>query len=252
MKQHVLITDLTRMRRGRVCVAGFTSDGACVRPCLKHRNLDELWLWNQDTLVVRPFAVVELDLLSREVQPPHTEDWTINPAHRVFIRILPASEQESFLQRVRDASVAEIFGAEMHFKVWDGLRKACWIESGQGKRSLGTVGPVHIQFLTYELSQYNKWQYRLSFSDQTDQRYDLAVTDLAFRAMLTSRRELDGLSPQQAAMRLKEDLQGAVVYLRIGLARAYPENQCYLQVTGVYSFPDYLDGRSFADLSAEP
>ena len=47
-------------------------------------------------------------------------------------------------------------------------------------------------------------------------------------------------------------LREAEVYLRLGLARAYPKNQCYLQVTGVYSFPDYLDGRNFADFGTNP
>jgi hypothetical protein len=43
------------------------------------------------------------------------------------------------------------------------------------------------------------------------------------------------------------------VYLRIGLARHWhpdheqPKNRCYLQITGVYTFPDYLGGRCFAD-----
>jgi hypothetical protein len=39
------------------------------------------------------------------------------------------------------------------------------------------------------------------------------------------------------------------VYLRIGLARGwekYPD-RCYLQVTGIYSFPDYLGGKTLCD-----
>ena len=38
-------------------------------------------------------------------------------------------------------------------------------------------------------------------------------------------------------------------FLRIGLARHWGKfpDRCYLQITGIYSFPDYLDGRTFAD-----
>jgi len=42
------------------------------------------------------------------------------------------------------------------------------------------------------------------------------------------------------------------IYLRLGLARPFKksaadEPRCYLQVTGVHTFPDYLQGKTFAD-----
>jgi hypothetical protein len=41
------------------------------------------------------------------------------------------------------------------------------------------------------------------------------------------------------------------LHLRIGLTRPWGErgDRCFLQVNGIYSFPDYLDGRSFADFA---
>jgi len=44
-------------------------------------------------------------------------------------------------------------------------------------------------------------------------------------------------------------LQATRVYLRIGLARHWKRfpDRCFLQITGVYSFPDYLGGRCHAD-----
>jgi hypothetical protein len=55
----------------------------------------------------------------------------------------------------------------------------------------------------------------------------------------------------EAAKRLTAALQSAQVFLRIGLARGWEKfpDRCYLQVTGVYSFPDYLGGRCFADFA---
>lgn len=53
-----------------------------------------------------------------------------------------------------------------------------------------------------------------------------------------------------AAQSVTEDLQKSEIILRIGLARnwrKYPD-RCYLQVTGIYSFPDYLSGRIWSDL----
>lgn len=48
---------------------------------------------------------------------------------------------------------------------------------------------------------------------------------------------------------MAEKQTSSQVYLRIGLARGwkkYPD-RCFLQITGVYTFPDYLDGKIFAD-----
>ena len=44
------------------------------------------------------------------------------------------------------------------------------------------------------------------------------------------------------------------VFLRLGLTRPWEEHpdRCQLQVNGVYTFPDYLDGRCFADFIEQP
>ena len=61
-----------------------------------------------------------------------------------------------------------------------------------------------------------------------------------------------GLALTQAANNTLETLrQVSRIYLRIGLARPtwighYPET-CWVQITGVYTFPDYLDGRNWSE-----
>ena len=44
------------------------------------------------------------------------------------------------------------------------------------------------------------------------------------------------------------------VFLRLGLTRPWEEHpdRCLLQVNGVYTFPDYLDGRCFANFIERP
>jgi hypothetical protein len=43
--------------------------------------------------------------------------------------------------------------------------------------------------------------------------------------------------------------QETTTLLRIGLARLWEKfpDRCYLQITGIYTFPDYLRGRTFTD-----
>ena len=76
------------------------------------------------------------------------------------------------------------------------------------------------------------------------------VTDLAWRYYCDRQRE-QGISPQRIASSLATALRRSQVYLRIGLARGWEKfpDRCYLQITGVYAFPDYLGGRTFADFA---
>jgi putative nucleic acid modification protein with dual OB domain len=231
-----------------VCVAGYTTDRRCVRPSLPYRNLTESWLWENGQLVVRPFALVELDLLSHHPNPPHTEDWVINEGYKKHLGIKTEVERRAALLETCDSNVEQIFGAELHFRSFGGARTACWVRAGEGKRSLGTVGPVAIHYVDYGLNQYEKWKFRLSFSDQAGYAYEMTATDLAFREMLASLHQESNLDAEHAASSLTGLLRGAEVHLRIGLARPFRgEDKCYLQITGIYSFPDYLDGRCFAD-----
>jgi len=77
------------------------------------------------------------------------------------------------------------------------------------------------------------------------------VTDLAFRTYLDYLRDRHAVPPMSVAHRLTTILRKNPVFLRIGLARGWERHpdRCYLQITGVYSFPDYLSGRCFADFA---
>lgn len=249
MKALLTITDLTRMRGQRICVAGYLPDGTCIRPVLRMGNLMEDWLCVDRQVIVRPFAVVELDLQERVPKPPHTEDCVINPAHRVSRGMLSQEQRKIFLTRIVDPSVERIFGAPIHSE------HGSYIAAGEGERSLGTVQPRRIWEVCFGLGEEGKWEYRIAFTDQAGKRYRLAVTDLAFRYYLDHLRVREKMAPEQVARLMTDALQKAQTFLRIGLARPtwekYP-NRCYLQITGVYSFPDYLDGRCFADFTPSP
>jgi len=243
METLIVITDLTRMQGQRVCIAGITRDLTCIRPVFRHGGLAESWLYDQGNVAIRPFAVILFDLQEHAPDPPHTEDWIIDLVYRPDGRILTQDRQRSLLRRIEDTSVEGIFGAEI-------LREHGWyIAAGEGTRSLGTIRVKKLWDIWYALHEGDKWSYHLLFSDQTGQRYRLAVTDLAFRTFLDHLRLHQGMQPSRAAQSLTTTLQRAELFLRIGLARGwekYPA-RCYLQITGVYSFPDYLEGRCFAD-----
>ncbi len=242
MRQPVTITDLTRMQGDHICVAGYLRDGTCIRPRFQWKPLTESWVWLRDRVVIRPFAEVELELLEHKPHPPHSEDWWVNPTYYRLLRFLKPEKQIALLEKIEDISVDSIFGAPIR------QENGWFIDAGQGKRSLGTV-KVNVGKVGFAALPDGRWDYRIAFTDSTDTQYRLAVTDLAFRCYLDHTRTQEGIPPDKTAKRLTELFQAATVYLRIGLARGwekYPD-RCHLQITGVYSFPDYLDGKCFAD-----
>lgn len=248
MKKAMLVTDLTRMSPPWVCVGGYWRDLTPVRPKLLRRpGLPESFLFQEGRPIIRPFAVVWLDFLKPAPEPPHTEDWVIDPGFKDLEQDrLPEDRAIAFLQQILYPDVASIFEAEIHSEL------GYYVRTGEGARSLGTILPKSITAVRYTLKEDGKWDYRISFVDRSGTSYRLAVTDLAFRYYCDSKR-LQGQRPEEITAELERLWRQATVFLRIGLARGWEKfpDRCYLQITGVHTFPDYLEGRCFADFDLE-
>jgi len=257
MLHDVVITDVTRMAEGRVCVAGYVLDAdegpRCVRPLFRFRPMYEPWLLRKGEAVVRPFHTVEFDLLHHLPHPPHSEDWIVDERHRLPRGALTPDQRLDLLRTLDDGAVDRIFGTPVHPVH---AQRGAFVAGGQGRRSLGTVRVAELCAATFApRPQRGTWHYRLTFVDGTDQIYNLPVTDLANRSFLDTLRDQEKLSPPQVSRHLLEALRGADdLYLRVGLARGWGEHpdRCHLQINGVYPFPDYLGGRCSADFAPPP
>jgi hypothetical protein len=247
MKSPLIITDLTRMQEGRICLAGYLPDDTCVRPIFWASGIVERWLYasRDKEPVVRPFALIEFDLKEHTPQPPHTEDWIVSEVYRERCGMLDEAERRTFLDRISDGDVASIFGAPLY------QDEGWYIEEGAGARSLGTVIPRRGMQVRYAERDGGKWDYRLRFTDPAGESYSLSVTDLAFRYLLDHLRDHKGYAPEGASKLLTDYFNRAKVYLRLGLSRGWERHpdRCYLQITGVHTFPDYLRGKCFADFA---
>ncbi len=239
----LIITDLTRMKGDRVCIAGVADDGQTIRPKFAYDMITEEWLFDPaGKVIIQPFARVRMELLKHDPHPPHTEDWLVQPDVKISEGLLGLAERQDFLQRILDPNVAAIFGAEIYHE------KGYFMHEGEGNRSLGTVRVSGLEDVSHRCYD-GKWDYRISFTDCAGYPYRLRVTDLAFRYYVDHLREVQGVECDQIGIRLEHQLQNSTVYLRIGLARGWGEHpdRCYLQINGVYSFPDYLGEHCFAD-----
>jgi hypothetical protein len=242
MKSGIIITDVTRMSGQRVCIAGVDEKGRAYRPVFAGTNnpILESWLYDGKRPAIYPFARVEFDFLKQVPDAPHTEDWIVN---QDFKRLCTThAERRRLLAHIADSNVASIFGTEIHHE------HGYYVKEGEGNRSLGTVKANVLQFT--HTNYDGRWDYRIQFSDAMSQKYSLKVTDLSFVYYINHLREKEKLSTDKISQQLTLQLLRSETYLRIGLARpTWIEHPhcCYLQITGVYTFPDYLGGRCFAD-----
>ena len=244
MKTNLVITDLTRMYRGMVCIAGYDAGKRAVRPVLPPPGIPEASLMRDGKAVIFPFALVEFNLLEALPQPPHTEDVHFDPESPRLVRAVQSREEVlgwSLFECVEDVFGQMVLSGPGHY-----------VLDCQGPRSLGTIQPTELLEVKYAASEEEgTWDYRLSFLDGQNERYRLKITDLTWHYFCDSLRGGE-CQPQQIADRLTEKLRASKVYLRIGLARGwrkFPE-RCYLQINGIYTFPDYLEGKTFSDLKS--
>jgi hypothetical protein len=246
VNKRLAITDLTRMHEGRVCVAGYDEEGVCIRPVLPPPGIFEESLYSRGHAIVFPFALAQYDLVKHIPQPPHTEDHVYDPRHVRLIRRLNEPERRSVLEHALFAGVEEIFEAPIV------SGEGFYVVAGQGVRSLGTIQPRRVCQVAFQQSPDGRWKHRLHFVDSKGANYWLTITDLTWR-YYANRRLSEGRTPQQVAAHITTMLAKREVFLRIGLARGWERfpDRCYLQLTGIHTFPDYLDGRTFADLAAQ-
>ncbi len=108
MKTRLVITDLTRMYSGRVCIAGYDGKRQCVRPVLPPPGIPESTLYQDEKPIIYPFALIEMELLDAIPEPPHTEDFLYDPNSVQFVR--PVHSRQEVLRWSLFPSVSELFG----------------------------------------------------------------------------------------------------------------------------------------------
>jgi hypothetical protein len=241
MKTMLVITDLTRMYHGHVCIAGYDAQHQPIRPVNYPQGISEASAIDKGRAVLYPFAVVECDLLQPAPDPPHTEDYPFDPASLHFVRPAAEDKRQSILGWSLFPTVNDLFGQPI-------LRDhGVYVKQGQGPRSLGTIQPKTLRKVVYQEGDDGTWGYRILFKD-AQEWYDLKITDLTLNYYAAWLHGQVG-QPEQVAVELTRMLKTRTVYLRIGLSRGWQKfpGCCFLQVNAIHTFPDYLEGKTFVD-----
>ena len=243
MEKTLVITDLTHMSEDMVCVAGVDRDGVCVRP-VAEGGVRLHNLYYHGALIVYPKALVSFDLSPAEMDPPHTEDALADFSTAKRKAVCSDGQWEKILSRGSFPSVEDVFDGLLE----EGRR----LPPGSHTRSLGTVNGARIERIHIDDS-WGRRQYRTDFIDGAGVRYEgWPVNDLAFRHMMQA--SIVELGGEHAAAYQTERLLAEYcdrVFLRVGLTRPVQVGNhpltCWTQITGIYTSPDYLGGKTFHD-----
>ena len=257
MEREILITDLTAMHGDRVCIAGIDREWNTIRPVFTRSTPTRSHLQRNGQVVIRPRAVVAMQLEPfANPAAPHVEDflWT-QPYSARFVQLLEEARWQRALQYLAEDCPRPLFGAEL--REHRGAQRR-FVRPEEASCSLGTVkvATQSCKFL-FERNEYEmgKFRYRLFFRDEKGEKYEgIAVTDLALQNWAQEKmRRGETLKDISVSLtrRLNEAQQ---VFLRLGLPRPSSSylGRCWLQVNGIYCFPDWLAGRCFADFDEAP
>ena len=231
MIKNIFVVGVTRMRGGYVCISGITEDGQFVRPEIKYQDrvgIHKTFLFDDSqNLVLRPLVKVELDFIRPKPQSQfHTEDWIFNGNYKPKLIEVPTDvEKKRILQKHTDHSL-EVALADQN-------------------RSLIIIKPQEVPLVDISIWD-ESLRCHLTFRDQAgDLHRRLPVTDanwLAVCRWLWMTQTDKKIIPEM----LRGYLRDKEIFLRIGITREF-QGQKWRQISGVFSIPDWLGGRTFAD-----
>ncbi len=236
-QETLLITDLTLMRGDRVCLTGLTPQLALVRLVVDdHLERQHLDLSNASPVRVRGVYELFVEPLS-DLEQPHVEDhlWHLeNPTQ--FLRITTDEKLLNVLGRTAFDCVEDIFETSLH--------RNSNFEAGTDSRSIGTIKPVEVHHVERRKHRDKErgFQYRLEFVDAIGTLFNIPINDLNFLASI-AKYEGRQYNHEEVLRRMVKKWN---VWLRIGATRPF-YGWCWLQVTAIFTFPDYLEGKTYVD-----
>ncbi len=211
----IVVTDVTRMKAGKVCVAGIDpTTGICYRPQPEFTNAE------RTRLSLRPGTILEGNFTFSGNENPHNED--CNPCHYDIINY-DHDYLMLALNRTQQPSIAAGFGVTLRSPT------KCLLPEENPHRSIITIkikrdqlpaiisdNKFRVKIIDNDSSVFNKIQIN-------DMRYHDPPHQNDPNAQYAFHRTLIGGTPW--------------LYLRIGLSRLFPVNDIigyWVQINGVY------------------
>lgn len=228
-RKQIIITGITRMNNGHVCVSGVDPlTWRFVRPVFTY-GLDRDFAMDGSTQVLRHFNLVEIEFKGyRPSEEYHTEDWLINENFSPrFIKHLTNQEIINVLDRTAIPDLNSVLEPK--------------------DKSLFTVKANRIVGIWHE--QWEKFKVRMTFIDQAGNLFEgIPVTDLLTLAFVRYQVQNGNFNYNKELLRIFNNSPSR--YIRIGLSREY-KGIYWGQVTALITVPDLFNGSSFSDFEKE-
>jgi hypothetical protein len=217
----IVVTDLTRMHDGHICVAGLDHDGHHIRPVLKRGRLGK----ELASEYGGPFcvgAVIELGPTTPRPDRPEVEDHVFDPSVARRVRMADAPRLWRFLEERATDSLQVIFGDSL---VRDG--RTASMAAGTGYASLGVYRPAGAVRLDGSFGRL-----RLSIGDAGLGSLSVPITDLRLYDVGTN------IVNDRRVELLEDRLRRRQVLLSMGIGRPWArderEPRHWLQVNNVH------------------
>jgi len=210
----IVVTHLTRMQRGTVCVAGLDVEtGRHIRP------IQPMGVLQSRMTAPRggPFdmaTIVDLGTIRPVPSPPEVEDVEITWWHARAVDLVEPALFWETLQFVARPTLRELFGPALRTVGRSGRQRAV-TDLKTGAASLGVLRPLRRPRLTLDRKPDGREVVRMQVWDG-EIRLDLSVTDLRLYADDGGRPETERV--REIAARLD---RGAPVLLGVGLTRPF-------------------------------
>lgn len=234
-KKTLIITDVTAMSGNNVCIAGYDDSLTCIRPVLPQGQITKGHLFKDNELIIYPGAKVSFYFLSKNPQPPHTEDYIFRDGSIEYEGKSTIKEWEEVLTQTGSQNIVELFAH---------IQDRC-VPPGSPGPSIGTLVPSEIP--TLHCDYYNDPpRLRMRIVDHgVTVKNNVPITDLAFRDLFDFLLENHKGDCEKTVKLLNKKLAAGNMYLRLGLTRPF-RGCCWLQVNGIHTFPNLYD-RDYAE-----
>ncbi|MFV9689916.1 MAG: dual OB domain-containing protein [Desulfobacteria bacterium] len=225
----IIITDLTRFSNENiVCIAGINAEtNKCIRP------LPYLPKKECKGLNILPGAIIQGNFTPKQCIVPHTED------HSYLGKLTfkgPCSPEyfRSILRVTETSSIEEGFS----------------VEFDQGQKHISCDTPPQLSIITLSINSwdldivpdsYNPGKIKVIFTDSLRKSYRyISLTDLGFYNYAEKQARDNKIDELNNFIHRQQE-----VFLRVGLSREYkaPDGRkgFWLQINGIYTFPEYFE-----------
>lgn len=224
-RKKLIITGITRMNEGSVCVSGIDPDTwKFVRPVFSS-GITRDFVMEGTTQVVRHFNLVQFEF--RHYNPDneyHTEDWIINE-----------SFAPKFIRHLKDEEIIKV----LNKMAINDLNAAI----AKKDKSLFIVRAQRIDHIWHEES-FGKFKVRVNFTDNSGNTFSrVPATDLLILTFV--RYQLSNGNKKYSEEILNSFNNNPFRFIRIGLTREF-KGQRWKQVTALMTVPDMFNNQSFS------